>query len=267
MHRVLQLEAHNPGAMTGAGNHTYLILADRGEGVLIDAGVGDPRHLEALDGALHAAGSRLDRVVVTHGHRDHASGAAAIARMHHDTVFAKYPWPDEDERHGVTWVRLDDDDAIEVGGGPMVVLHTPGHSPDHVALWHEPTRTAFTGDLVVAGSSVMIHWSRGGDLAQYMASLERLIALPIERMLPAHGPAIEHPAPLLTAYLEHRRERERQVVACLGAGRTTVHAIAESIYHGLDPALAAAARENVRAHLEKLKAEGRAFDDGGRWTL
>jgi glyoxylase-like metal-dependent hydrolase (beta-lactamase superfamily II) len=78
-------------------------------------------------------------------------------------------------------------------------LHTPGHSPDHLAFWHEPSRTIFTGDLVVRGSSVMIHWSRGGDLGQYLASLERLLALEPRRLLPAHGPAIDDPRAILTA--------------------------------------------------------------------
>ena len=125
--------------------------------------------------------------------------------------------------------------------------------------------TIFTGDLVVQGSSVMIHWSRGGDLGQYLASLERLLALEPRRLLPAHGPAIDDPRAVLTGYLEHRRQRERQVVDALRAGHATVQAIAESIYDGLDPALMAAAQENVRAHLEKLKQ--RRARDRRRATL
>jgi glyoxylase-like metal-dependent hydrolase (beta-lactamase superfamily II) len=134
-------------------------------------------------------------------------------------------------------------------------------------FWHEPTRTAFTGDLVVAGSSVMIHTSRGGNLADYLAALERLLALAPRTLLPGHGPRVDDPAPLVAGYLEHRRMRERQILAALRAGHATVQAIAESIYDGLDSALMAAACENVVAHLEKLKAEGRAIDDeSGRWT-
>ena len=112
----------------------------------------------------------------------------------------------------------------------------------------------------------MIHWSRGGNLADYLASLDRLIALAPRTILPAHGPRVDDPIALLTGYLEHRRMRERQVIAALSAGSASVQAIAESIYDGLEPALMAAAHENVRAHLEKLKAEGRASDEAGRWT-
>jgi glyoxylase-like metal-dependent hydrolase (beta-lactamase superfamily II) len=216
--------------------------------------------------ALDRHGARLERVLVTHGHGDHASGAPALAAAHPAAVFAKYPSPALDRR-GVDWQPLADGDVVPAGGESLTVLHTPGHSPDHLAFWHEQTRTAFSGDLVVAGSSVMIQASRGGRLLDYMRSLERLISLEPRVLLPAHGRRVDNPIALLNGYLEHRRMRERQVLEALASGQSSVQAIAESIYHGLSPDLLAAAHENVRAHLEKLKAEGRAFDEAGRWTV
>lgn len=252
--------------MTGAGNNTYLLAADRGSATLVDAGVGDARHLAALAAALLSSQSRLDQVVVTHGHADHASGAPAIAAAHRAASFAKRPWPGQDEQFDVSWRPIGDGDVFQAGTETLHVLHTPGHSPDHLAFWHEPSGTIFTGDLVVLGSSVMIHTSKGGDLSQYMQSLERLRALSPLVLLPAHGPKVENPGALLSGYLEHRRLRERQVLSALRAGHRTVEAVAESIYHGLDSALMAAARENVRAHLAKLQAEGVAVEDeAGRW--
>jgi glyoxylase-like metal-dependent hydrolase (beta-lactamase superfamily II) len=263
----LLLHARNPSPMTGAGNNTYLLIGDTGSASLIDAGVGEPAHLRELASALDARRAQLETVLVTHGHRDHAGGASAIARAHPSAVFAKLPWPDEDAQHDVAWRPLADGQLILAGGEPLTVVHTPGHSPDHLAFWHESSRTLFTGDLVALGSSVMIHWSRGGDLAQYLASLARLQALDPRRLLPAHGPSIEDPPAVLAGYIEHRLQRERQVVAALQAGHSTVQAIAESIYDGLAPALMPAAQENVRAHLEKLKMDGRASHVNDRWAL
>jgi hydroxyacylglutathione hydrolase len=124
----------------------------------------------------------------------------------------------------------------------------------------------FSGDLVVAGSSVTIDTRHGGDLQQYLDSLERMRALKPRRLLPAHGAAIGDPAAIIGEYLAHRRHREEQVLEALGRGDRTVESIAESIYHGLDPALVPAARENVRAHLIKLEQEGRAFEEESSHT-
>jgi len=253
--------------MTGRGNNTYLIATAEGPAALVDAGVGAHRHLEDLRSELDAARATLTNVLVTHGHLDHAGGAAAIAAAHSMAHFRKHPWPGQDDRYPVTWELLHDGDIVEFGRKQLRTIHTPGHSPDHLAFLHEPSATVFTGDLVVLGSSVMIHASRGGNLEQYMASLERILAISPRVLLPAHGARVDDPEALLVSYLEHRRMRERQVIEALKAGHATVEAIAETIYDRLDPALMDAARENVRAHLEKLRAEGSASVELDRWRI
>jgi ribonuclease/clavin/mitogillin len=266
LHPIL-LDARNPGPMTGDGNNTYLLLEMGRHGVLVDAGVGEAQHLASLDRELNHQRARLAHVLVTHGHLDHVSGAPVLAQRHPEAVFSKFPGPGDEARLDVRWHPLADGDVIGVGRETLTVLHTPGHSPDHVALWHEETQVAFTGDLVIEGSSVMIHWSRGGDLESYLKSLERLIRLRPTTLFPAHGPVIEDPIATLTHTIEHRLLREGQVIEAMGSGRSTVPAIVESIYHELAPGLTMAAQESVRAHLEKLKTEGRAFNDNERWHL
>jgi glyoxylase-like metal-dependent hydrolase (beta-lactamase superfamily II) len=170
--------------MTGRGNTTWLI---RGRvPTLVDAGTGDPRHLDDVQAAL--GGATLERVLVTHAHVDHASGAPAIGQRMPRTRFHKKPWPARDGRYAVSWEAIDDGDVLAAGDDTLRAIHTPGHAPDHLCFWHEPTRILFCGDLAVRGTTVVIPASSGGDLTEYIASLERVLALAPSKLLPAHGP-------------------------------------------------------------------------------
>jgi glyoxylase-like metal-dependent hydrolase (beta-lactamase superfamily II) len=253
--------------MTGEGNNTYLIAAPNGNATLIDAGVGDPRHLAALDAALGERGARLAEVLVTHAHGDHASGAAAIAHAYPHARFRKILWPVQDARYAAPWEALADEQIVQAGDTELRVVFTPGHSPDHISFWHQDTHTAFTGDLAVLGTTVVIAATKGGDMRQYLASLERIRSLRPARLLPAHGEQISDAETVLARYVEHRERREQQVLASVEAGHDTVPAITENIYHGLPSALMPAAAENVLAHLMKLLHDGRARNEHDRWLL
>jgi glyoxylase-like metal-dependent hydrolase (beta-lactamase superfamily II) len=260
----LLIPAFNPGPHTGSGNNTYLLPGP--EPVLIDAGVGRTEHLDALARAL--AGAPLATVVVTHIHADHASGVEAIAARWPGAVFLKSLWPERDARYAVPWKPIRDGDAIDTGEGRIEVLRTPGHSPDHVCLYEPAGRVLFGGDLLRRGGTVVIPASHGGSLAAYLDSLERVRALAPVRVLPAHGSEIDDPETLVREYLDHRREREAQIVEALRAGATTPEAIVARVYAGLSDALIGFAQESVLAHLVKLEREHRATqDDAGTWTV
>jgi glyoxylase-like metal-dependent hydrolase (beta-lactamase superfamily II) len=247
--------------MTGRGNTTWLIPGRTP--TLIDAGTGDPRHLDELQVALQ--GAALARVLVTHAHVDHASGARAIETRMGGVRFLKMPWPARDSRYGVSWEHIRDGDTLDAGDDTVTAIHTPGHSPDHLCFWHDPTRTLFCGDLAVRGTTVVIPASSGGDLIEYIASLHRVLALAPSRLLPAHGPIIDHPEKLLRNYLAHRQEREEQVLAALAAGDTSADAMVARIYAALSPSLVPMARDSVTAHLLKLEREGRVRREGENW--
>lgn len=259
----IALHAANPGPMTGDGNWTWLLPGR--VPTLIDAGVGEPRHLEALDRAL--AGAALAQVLVTHAHSDHASGAPAMAARHPGARFLKLPWPGRDDRWPAPWEPLRDGDAVEAGDTRLVAVHTPGHAPDHVCFWHADTRTLFGGDLVILGTTVYIPAGLQGDLAAYLSSLARVRALGPARILPAHGPVVDDPDALLRDYVEHRRAREAQIVAALGAGAADPDAIVSRVYRGLRRDLRPRARETVEAHLAKLEREGRVVRRGDAWHI
>jgi glyoxylase-like metal-dependent hydrolase (beta-lactamase superfamily II) len=245
--------AANPGPLTGRGNNTWLLDGD--VPALVDAGVGAPEHVDELAGAL---GHRsLGRVLVTHGHPDHASGVPAL-RGRWPSIEA-WKWPAAGDSG---WLTLADGQRLRAGDRELVVIHTPGHAPDHVCFFDERSGDLYAGDMVVLGTTVMIPAGRGGDLRAYLASLERLATLKPVRILPGHGPIIDRPLEVIAQYLEHRRQREQQVLACLAHGITDLDAMVARIYPGLDEALRPAARLTVEAHLEKLRLEGQLPPSG-----
>ncbi|HLG55533.1 MAG TPA: MBL fold metallo-hydrolase [Vicinamibacterales bacterium] len=263
MMNPVAVHAFNPGPMTGTGNWTWLI---RGRvTTLIDAGTGQPQYLDELQRALD--GAPLAQVLVTHGHVDHASGAIALAARFPGVRFLKMPWPDRDSRWPVAWEPLADGSAVAAGDETLVAVHTPGHAPDHLCFWHAESRTLFCGDLAVKGTTVYIPPNLGGDLIEYLASLERVLALDPARLLPAHGPVIDDPQTVLRGYLEHRREREEQILDALRQGDANPEAMVARIYRGLKDTLVPVARESVLAHLLKLEREGRAGRREGAWHI
>ena len=263
--RVVCVPAYNPGPMTGDGNRTWLVPGP--PTVLIDAGTGRDCHIAGLEGALRDAGTQLEGVLITHAHPDHISGARALAEKWPAARFRKYPWLEQDDRYGVSYAPLRDGDSVAAGKEVLTVVHTPGHSPDHLCFWHEASRTLFSGDLLVEGSTVVIPASRGGRLSDYLRSLERVRALAPRLALPAHGPDIQAPLELLTSYIAHRRRREQQVLEALAGGSATPARIAGLIYDRLPAEFRPLAEESVLAHLVKLEEDGAVARHDGFYAL
>ncbi|MEX2270807.1 MAG: MBL fold metallo-hydrolase [Vicinamibacterales bacterium] len=259
---ITLIPAGNPGPFTGpTGNNTWLI--DGAEPTLVDAGVGQPAHLAALETLLE--GRSLTRVFLTHAHRDHAAGVPALRARWPDAEIAGGPALDLGA--GLRGPRIADGGIVVAGDRRMNVVATPGHSPDHACLWDPAERMCFAGDLLISSGTVMIDASSGGGLRGYLASLSNVRALHPARVYPGHGPVIDNVVELIDQYIAHRLEREQQVLAALAAGPATVAELVRVIYPLLDPAVAPAAEETLLAHLRKLEEEGRVSAGGGFWTL
>lgn len=262
------LHAANPGPMTGDGNWTYLIGGSRP--LLVDAGVGHHSHLDAIAGA---APKGIAHLLVTHAHSDHISGAPQVHERWPGATLSKHPWPVTSAEGrpsrdpALPWRWLHDGAVVPTDEGDLAVLHTPGHAPDHLTLWHADSRTLFVGDMLVLGSTVVIPASHGGSLTAYLHSLDRMLQLNPARALPAHGPVIEDPAALIHRYKAHREQREAQVLSALAKQAPTVDAITSMIYPYLQQELLLMARESVLAHLHKLRDEGRVTADADRWAV
>ena len=257
--RAQRIAAHNPGPYTGEGTNTYLVCG--ATPALVDCGIGHPRHLDEVTAALAGHGLREDGLataLVTHTHSDHASGAEAVAARWPAASFRKYAWPERDQRWPVAWRHVRDEEEIPAGDGTLWAIHTPGHSPDHLCFFDAASGTLLGGDLAINGGTVFIPASLGGNLADYLASLRRILDLRPRRILAGHGPPIEQPAALLKGYIAHRLARERQIVDAMLPGPLTVEQIVARVYPELTEALRDAAADGVVAHLVKLRDEGRA---------
>jgi glyoxylase-like metal-dependent hydrolase (beta-lactamase superfamily II) len=211
---------------------------------------------------------------VTHGHPDHEEAAASLRALLGAPVYA---W----SREGVaaTDVTLADDAVVAVGNRRLRARYTPGHRFDHLCFLLEDAGALFAGDLI-AGEGTVVIAPPEGDLLDYMASLRRLLALDLRLILPAHGLAIGDPRAVLEYYLSHREARERQVLAALASGPSTVAEMVRVIYADVNPDLHPVAALSVLAHLQKLERErrvhrGREPGEGGskggqdeeRWSL
>jgi glyoxylase-like metal-dependent hydrolase (beta-lactamase superfamily II) len=261
--------APNPSPMTHWGTNTFLI--GRGDVAVIDPGPDNNDHLEAILAAL-APGERITHIFVTHSHLDHSPLARPLARACGAPVLGFGPYDagrsalmrnlaeqgslaggegiDTEFRPDIA---LADGETIDGDSWSITAIHTPGHMANHLCFKRK--NAVFTGDHVMGWASTLIS-PPDGDMAQYMASLDRLAALGAARFYPAHGLAVDNPSGRLAELIAHRRGRESAILEALLQRPGNATELAARLYTDTPRALLGAAARNVLAHLLDLTARG-----------
>lgn len=265
---IRRVTARNPSKFTFKGTGTYIL--GTGKVAVIDAGPDLPDHVDALLSAL--GGEEITHQLITHTHTDHSPAAAAVKERTGAATYGFGPHgagrfadgtaveaggdmdfvPDHTVAHG---------DIIEAAGYKIECVHTPGHTSNHICYALVGDGALFTGDHVMGWSTTVVS-PPDGDMAAYMASLELLAGRSDKVYYPTHAGPIPAPMPYLAALLEHRREREQQIMDCLGRGVGRIADMVGEMYPGLDPELVSAAGRSVFSHIIAMAERGDITADG-----
>lgn len=288
---VQRVIAQNPSKFSYHGTGTYLLGTD--DVVVIDPGPQLDSHRLALTAAL--SGRNVVGIVVTHCHSDHSpltqwlheeTGAPRFAIGPHRVFDGFVEEDDHDESEEDPAEEKDDTEreTIDLAFSPdiavvdnerffstpefsLTAVATPGHTSNHLAIAMDTERALFTGDHVMGWSTTIVS-PPDGDMRQYFESMNKVIARDDNVLWPTHGGPVTEPHEFLVAYLEHRMERERQIVAQISSGNVTIPGIVKVLYAQVDKKLHRPARRSVWSHLRKLVDDGIiATVDGGEPRL
>ena len=267
---VRRLLAANPSPFTYSGTQTYIVGS--GAVAVIDPGPALDEHVEAILAA--AAGDRIAAIVCTHTHLDHSPASRPLAAATSAPIVGCAPLALEDDGPRADAAFdfdyapdrvLADGEQFHGDGWTLEAVATPGHTSNHLCLELAGAGILFTGDHVMGWSTTVVS-PPDGDMTDYMASLERLLARPDRRYLPAHGPCVDEPHAHVRDLIAHRHMRETQILAHLERGQGLIPAMVADMYRDVDPRLHPAAGRSVLAHLLDLERRGLVTREGGTWA-
>jgi len=262
-----RLLAHNPSAFTYYGTQSYL-LGER-EVAVVDPGPDLPEHLDALREAI--GDRKLVAIMCTHTHRDHSPAARPLADRTGAPIVGCAPLaletvgPRADASFDGDYAPdrvLQEGETIEVDGKTVTAVATPGHTSNHLCYAYGDA--LFTGDHVMGWSTTVVV-PPDGDMAAYMASLDKLRQREDRIYYAAHGDAVTNPQQYVRHLMGHRMQREKQILKLVGEKARTIPDIVANAYPGLDLRLTAAAGGSVLAHLVDLERRGLVAEQQDKW--
>ncbi len=265
---IRRVVAENPGPFTLHGTGTYIL--GEGQVAVIDPGPADSAHIDALVKGL--AGETITHVLVTHTHMDHSPGCALLREHCAAPTYAYGPHGAGKLESGIQVeeggdmdfvpdVLVKDGDIISGEGWSVECVYTPGHTSNHMCFAYREQKALFTGDHVMGWSTSIIS-PPDGDMGDYLQSLKKLLARDDEVYWPTHGPSIGEPKDFVEKFIEHRQEREDQIVSCLQRGLTTIEIMVPDMYKGLPEFMYPAAARSVLAAMEHMANKGSIVTTG-----
>ena len=267
---VSRVLAPNPSPFTYTGTQVHLVGTT--DLAVIDPGPDDPAHVAALVAAI--AGRRVVAIVVTHTHRDHSPASRPLAAITGAPILGCAPLalddlgPRADASFDADYAPdrvMAEGDSVGGEGWTLSAIATPGHTSNHLAFALPETKALFSGDHVMGWSTSIVS-PPDGDMASYMASLEKLVPRDDRIYYPGHGDPIETPQRLVRGMLGHRKQREGQILRLLRASSETIPAMVARMYVGIDPRLFPAAERSVLAHLIDLRQRGHVLEADDVWS-
>ena len=268
---VARVLAPNPSPFTYTGTQSYIVGGADGVAV-IDPGPDEAAHMAALQAAIGAA--PVVAICCTHTHRDHSPAAAPLARATGAPIIgcAALTMADAGPRADAAFdpdyapdTVLGDGDTVSGPGWTLRAIATPGHTSNHLCYELEGSGVLFTGDHVMGWSTTVVA-PPDGDMADYMASLDKLYARHDRIYYPAHGAPVLKPRQLVRGLVGHRKQRERQILRLVTAGTGDIAAMIPRMYKGVDQMLWPAAGRSVLAHLIDMERRGLVAQIGELWT-
>jgi len=250
--------AENPKEYTGPGTNTYIVGTDAVW--IVDPGPLCEAHIDAVLAAV--ADRQVSGILVSHSHMDHSPAANPIAEKTGAKIYGfgalsrdLLSLTEEDvDADFVPDIALADGHLIGEGEWQIMAMHTPGHFPNHMAYYLPHKGIVFSGDHVMGWSTTVVVPPLG-NMAEYLASLDKLEHVGAHLMLPSHGPKVGRPGERIREVRDHRAMRQRQVEACVQKGVSNPAMIVAEIYDELPDRLITAAKGCVAAHLEFMAGE------------
>ena len=265
---IRRVLANNPSPFTFHGTGTYIL--GRGNVAVIDPGPALPEHVDAILAATK--GETISHVLITHTHNDHSPAWQLLKAHCPAKTYAYGPHGAGKLEQGIAVeeggdfqfqpdIRVKDGDIIQGDGWSVECVYTPGHTSNHMCFQLREEKCLFTGDHVMGWSTSIIS-PPDGDMKQYMASLELLLKRDDARYWPTHGPCIDDTRGLVSAFIEHRRDREAQIISSLKSGIHQIRAMVPGMYVDLPEFMYPAAARSVFAAVAYLVETGRITCDG-----